>query len=562
MVMSDQIFCSAYAVQTTSHGRRTRKVLVSPILLIVALAHILSVSACAIQKDNFKINEHVVMVNGEGDLVDPHTNTGDLTSNQHVLFKPYPMLKDSKQYFDDLFTSMNEKAPTGPGGKKRVLLYVHGGMNTARSSIERATRYSQKILAGGTYPIFINWDSSLTSSYLDHLFSLRQGRVAEDWCCGAWKELGGWRHSASKAAGFAAQVVTTPPYLALDIVRGTLRLPVDIYGVYAEMISTHWRRTRTQEATKPYGWPNMDCTTVYQDRKVGITPRADRLLCESSQHTPDSYPIVQGLDERSGLEVTKQVGLTMLTFPVHLVSGLVIDAAGTGSWSAMHRRTTAMFNRDDDLWAQGPHQKSTGGIALFMTELRQWLKEHGGKDEWEVVLVGHSMGTIVVNEIVRQFGEPLEPEHHHDQPLFDKIVYMAAACSLRDYLNTIPHYLEEYREPRMYHLLLQDNAEAAEQFLWSSLPGSLLVWLDGFFARPDSPLDLVAGRYQNLLRVVHLHDKADIRSRVSLKVFNFGASAEETSPQTHGDFDNFPFWKDTFWQTRENPFGEKRLHLK
>lgn len=553
---------STYAVLATRDRKRTGRLLIAPTLLIFALAYILSFSACAIQKEHFNITEHVVMVNGAGDLIDPHTNIGDPASGQHVLFKPYPTLKNSNQYFEDLFTAIHEKTPAGPGGKRRLLLYVHGGMNTARSSIERATKYSQEILASGTYPVFINWDSSLTSSYLDHLLSLRQGRVAEDWCCGAWKELGGWRHTAAKLAGFTAQVMTTPPYLALDVVRGTIRLPVDIYGVYAEMISTHWRRTRTQEATEPYAWPNMDCTTVYEDRKAGITPRADRLLCESSKHRPHSYPIVQGLDERSGLEVAKQVGLTMLTFPVHLASGLVIDATGTGSWSAMHRRTTAMFNRDDDLWAQDPHQKSTGGIALFMTELREWLKRHGGKEQWEVVLVGHSMGTIVVNEIVRQFGEPLEAAHHHDKPLFDKIVYMAAACSLRDYLNTIPHYLEEYASPTMYHLVLQDNAEAAEQFLWSSLPGSLLVWLDGFFARPDSPLDLVAGRYQNLLRVVHLHDKADIRSRVSLKAFNFGERAEETSPQTHGDFDNFPFWKETFWQAGETPFAEKRLRLR
>jgi pimeloyl-ACP methyl ester carboxylesterase len=550
---------TGYGIHGTGESTRARQSLLAPLVSVLAIVQVLNLSGCAIKKDNFKIEEHVVMVNGAGDLIDPHANVGDPDSNQHILFKPYPTLQTPEKYFGDLFSAIEKNTPPGPGGKKRILLYVHGGMNTARSSIERATKYSQEILAGGTYPIFINWDSSLTSSYLDHLLSLRQGRVAEDWCCGAWKELGGWRHTGAQMAGFAAKVVTTPPYLALDLVRGAIRLPVDIYGVYAEMVSTHWRRTRTQEAEQPYAWPNMDCTTVYEDRKVGITPRADQLLCESSKHTPDSYPIVQGFDERSGFEVAKQVGLTMLTFPVHIASGLVIDAAGTGSWSAMHRRTTAMFSRDDDLWARGPHQKSTGGITLFMTEFREWLKRHGGKERWDVVLVGHSMGTIIVNEMVRQFGEPLEPDHHHDRPLFDKIVYLAAACSLRDYLNTIPHYLEEYEGPTMYHLVLQDNAEAAEQFLWSSLPGSLLVWLDGFFARPDAPLDLVAGRYQNLLRVVHLHDKPHIRSRVSLKAFNFGETAKETNPQTHGDFDNFPFWKETFWQTGENPFAEKRL---
>ncbi|BFU90881.1 MAG: hypothetical protein NTAFB01_20680 [Nitrospira sp.] len=543
----------------TRGSERSEKSMVAPLLFVWVTAQVLSLSGCAIKKENFKIEEHVVMVNGAGDLIDPHANVGDPNSNQHILFKPYPILQNSKQYFDDLFASMNKKTHPGPGGKKRILLYVHGGMNTARSSIERATKYSNEILTSGTYPIFINWDSSLTSSYLDHLLSLRQGRVAEDWCCGAWKELGGWRNTGAKLAGFAAKVVTTPPYLALDMVRGTIRLPVDIYGVYAEMISTYWRKTRTEEAEKPYSWPNMDCTTTYEDRNVGITPRADRLLCESSKHTHDSYSIVQGFDERSDHEVAKQVGLTILTFPVHVTSGLVIDAAGTGSWSAMHRRTTAMFNRDDDLWSRDPGQKSTGGIALFMTALRDWLKHNGGKEKWEVVLVGHSMGTIVVNQMIRQFGEPLESDHRHHMPLFDKIVYMAAACSLRDYLNTIPHYLEEYEGPIMYHLVLQDNAEAAEQFLWSSLPGSLLVWIDGFFARPDAPLDLVAGRYQNLLRVVHLHDNPRIRSRVSLKAFNFGERTEETSPQTHGDFDNFPFWNETFWQTGEKPFTEKRL---
>jgi hypothetical protein len=182
------------------------------------------------------------------------------------------------------------------------------------------------------------------------------------------------------------------------------------------------------------------------------------------------------------------------------------------------------------------------------------------------------MGTIVVNEMVRQFGHPLEVKKINDKgiedkdtkpdrkPLFDKIVYMAAACSLRDYLNTIPHYLEEYGDknngqigPQMYHLMLNDHAETAEQSLGLSLPGSLLVWIDGFFARPDSSLDLVAGRYQNLLRIVHLHDILHIRPRVSLKVFG---SENRTNPQTHGDFDNFPFWKEEFWQItdRDSPF--------
>ena len=526
---------------------------------LLALVLALSVSACAITKEGVRIEDHVVMVDGTGDLIDPQANLGDPDSRRHVWFKPYFALQNHKEYFHRLFASLKENTPvpSGPNQKRRILLFVHGGMNTARASIERALDTSEDILRDGAYPIFINWDSSLTSSYLDHLTNLRQGRVAEDWCCSAWKEEGGWRQTGAKAAGMIARVVTTPTYLMMDVVRGTIRLPVDLYGIYADMISTKWRGDRRRKATPPYSWPNTACT---DDRYVGITPRADRLLCEASTRAGDSYPIVQGFDKRSTLEVVQQVGRAILTFPVHVASGLVIDAAGTGSWSAMHRRTTAMFNRDEDLWSRDPHQTSTGGIALFMTELREFLQHNGGKEQWEVVLVGHSMGTIVANEMVRQFGHPLDSAHSHQGPLFDKIVYMAAACSLRDYLNTIPHYLEEYKEPAMYHLVLQDSAEAAEQSLWSSLPGSLLVWIDGFFARPDDPLDLVAGRYQNLLRVVHLHDIPHIRSRVSVKAFNFGDQTVETNPQKHGDFDNFPFWKDQFWRvTDTDPFSLRRL---
>lgn len=489
--------------------------------------------------------EHVVMVNGMGDLIDPRANIGDPEAGRHLLFKPYPKLDDPDAYFAQLLASL-DRTPVRTGGtRKRILLFVHGGLNTAQTSIERVVEYSDRIRHDGTYPIFLNWDSSLTSSYLEHLVLLRQGRRVDDWCCGAWKEFGPAYEVGANMAGVVASVVTTPLYLALDLTRGVLRLPVDMYGVYADLLSSHWRTLRVTDTPPKDSWPHGNCT---QDAEVGMTPRADALLCETL-HPPSgqpAYPIVQGVNQRTFWESAGQFARTLVTFPVHVVSGLAIDVAGTGSWSSMRRRTTAMFNRDKDLWSADPHAPSTGGFAKFMVALRGFLESHGGNEEWEVVLVGHSMGTIVANEMVRQFGHPLAISP--GKPLFDQIVFMAAACSLRDYLDTIPHYLEEYHSVRMSHLLLHDQAESTEQALWgTALPGSLLVWLDGFFTRPDAPLDLVAGRYQNLLRVMHLHDPT-LRPRIALKVFNFGDDAERTSPQSHGDFGQFPFWEDAFWQ--------------
>lgn len=452
-----------HMVRSSGDNRRTDS-LSAFSLFALALVLALSLTACTtIKKEGFKPNEHIGMVNGDGELIDPRANFLDPESGYHLWFKPYSILPGSSAntqagsghnqgpkcrpgtppgIFCELFASILKNAPYRAGtNKRRIVLFVHGGMNSSHQSIQRAADYSSEILADatdGAYPIFINWDSSLTSSYLDHLINLRQGRVAQDWCCGAWMEEGGWRRTiGSEVFGHVARVFTIPPYLLMDVVRGAIRLPVDIYGVYAEMLSTKWRGDRREKVSLPYPWPDAACA---DDRYIGITPRADRLLCDYWHNKESSHPIVQGFNWKTDTETRAQVGFAVLTFPFHVASGLLIDAAGTGSWSAMYRRTAAMFNQDKDSWSSNSRQTPTGGIAQFMSALQDFLNEHRGKDEWEVVLIGHSMGTIVVNEMVRQFGHPLESDHHH-RPLFDKIVYMAAACSLRDYLNTIPHYL-------------------------------------------------------------------------------------------------------------------------
>jgi hypothetical protein len=121
-------------------------------------------------------------------------------------------------YFTKLFASLKQTPIRTGGTKKRILLYVHGGLNTAQTSIERVVEYSSQIQEDGTYPIFVNWDSSLTSSYRDHLVLLRQGRRADDWCCGAWKEKGRGFEFGANAFGYVASIVTTPFYFSFDLV--------------------------------------------------------------------------------------------------------------------------------------------------------------------------------------------------------------------------------------------------------------------------------------------------------------------------------------------------------
>lgn len=569
-----------YYMARSTRGNPPTDSMFASLLFVLAIVLVLNLTACTtVKKEGFKANEHIVMVNGDGELIDPRSNFLDPESGYHLWFKPYSKLPSSiadtqvgsgqnqdsncqsgkpTDSFCELFAAI-EKAPlpkVGARKKKRLLLFVHGGMNSAHQSIQRAADYSSEILkdaTDGAYPIFINWDSSLTTSYIDHLFFLRQGERVDDWCCKSFKEsdrLAPYGGLIARLGGGLVSVATAPFYATFDLVRGPVRFPTDMAGIYKEMIAGHWHGDRENK-------------TCNESIPVGITPRADHLLCNYHRDPQNSLLIAQGSDKREGFEQAQQIGVAAVggLSSAHALSVLGSDIVGTGAWSSMNRRTTVMFHRDEDFSDPDlEKQYPTGGIALFMNKFRTFInddiKANHGRRDWEIVLVGHSMGAIVVNEMVRRFGHPLDDDPAKN-PLFDKIVYMAAATSLRDYLNTIPPYLKEYgkehgqnhEEPRVYHLTLNDRAEADEQYLPLTHPGSLLVWIDMFFARPDAQLDYVAGRYANLLGVIHLHDKS-IRNRISVKSFNYGKYTEGENPQSHGDFDEFPFWREDFWTVR------------
>ena len=68
-------------------------------------------------------------------------------------------------------------------------------------------------------------------------------------------------------------------------------------------------------------------------------------------------------------------------------------------------------------------RESSGGLAVFMRELDAFMRVHGGYQTWSITLVGHSMGAIIVNRMIRE---------HPNLPI-DRVVYLAAACSLADY---------------------------------------------------------------------------------------------------------------------------------
>ena len=215
----------------------------------------------------------------------------------------------------------------------------------------------------------------------------------------------------------------------------------------------------------------------------------------------------------------------------------LIDGPTKSSWEEMSRRTKTLFDREVDFDSASPEIHRSGEIAVFLRELQIFLAAHS-PSSWQVTLIGHSMGAIVTNQIVRQF-----PQIH-----FDNLVYMAAACSIRDYEDSVFPYLRRQRiqptamkKTMVYHLTLHEGAERANMFPISSpiplMPGSLLVWIDSFLTNPATPEDRTLGRYANFFRAFHNTDHGpgdDLRPQIRFKSFDWGARVSTPIPRPMG----------------------------
>ena len=226
--------------------------------------------------------------------------------------------------------------------KDRVLIFIHGGLNSIDGGLERTAEAIPKIRddsGGATYPIFINWNSSLTSGYCDHLLKFRNGEES-------YAEL---RWAAS------------PFYLLADAGRAIARAPI-LFGTQGAQLIDHIA-TDEVGAEIPAQWRS----------RVKLDPRE-----------PTWGAWAQFVD-----------GATQV-FPgfLRILSTPFIDTVGFEGYTFLQRRIDTQFFTDDDLRAR------TDGPTGAMTALMEAI----GTDK-EIVLIGHSMGAIVAAELLRRFPE-------------------------------------------------------------------------------------------------------------------------------------------------------------
>ena len=181
--------------------------------------------------------------------------------------------------------------------------------------------------------------------------------------------------------------------------------------------------------------------------------------------------------------------------------------------------------------------------CVFLTELSTSITNYLGQRSrpWEITVVGHSMGAIVLNEAIRR--KPYLP--------IKNIVYMAAASTIRDYAISVQPYLRRSKDTHFYNLMLHPDSEMDERG-WGIEPrGSLLVWIDDFLSKPLSIYDRTLGRFNNFLQYVHhIPEKPKcLKERIHIRSFSAGKCKKDSDPQNHSDFStNYRFWDENCWK--------------
>ncbi|MEC4680527.1 MAG: hypothetical protein VST67_07490 [Nitrospirota bacterium] len=525
------------------------------------------------------LKHHVVMFDKDGYAVDPtgnqecqpRKNNEDpaYCDGKHSVMTNYPRFNrnDFTKHVSNIIKSAKMHAIDKK--KVQVLFFVHGGLNTQVGSLEhivgeepdskqkKPTLYKMIMKETKYYPIFINWQSSLRSSYFDHLLYVRQGEK--------WPMLAGW--------------LTAPVVLAADIGRSILRAPL----VWGSMIYNDTKtapvltgllgneKNLPDEVVKELlchdAQDQKSCSTRFDSNKAYSTfSKACWNGTENLKQASVGNQIIVGVDERRCPEMGWKFFQWLVTIPTKLVISPFLDAFGKSAWDNMLRSIQLLYQVDKEFHVDSPanmhpaklsNRNPGGGLSIFFDELvkeiyKQEESNNNGnaeKKDWEITWVGHSAGTIIINEAIRRFGLPKT----QDQVLpFNAIVYMAAASTLHDVQASVYPYLQNHQSTHFYHLMLHEKAEEGET-VWQpfDLPprGSLLVWIDDFLSNPLTHKERTAGKYQNFFRDYHSIPK-NIRDQIHLRVFSQGKIVRSGNPQKHGEFtDRFRFWDAKCWTT-------------
>ncbi|MCI5130937.1 MAG: hypothetical protein D3904_05295 [Candidatus Electrothrix sp. EH2] len=435
--------------------------------------------------------------------------------------------KNLGKYLDNIITNLRRS-------EKELLIYIHGGLNGEDKALERAKKKYKLILndkENPRYPVFVNWRSGPVTTYKDHLWQIRQGEKEEN---------------------TLKKIFTWPVYLFTDIGNSIVNTPKAWVVTGGHLIDS-----------------------------LAFKENIDNELEDQIKSHEGLINLTKG-GERSNFFRHVQ---WVLTSPSKVITTPFTYTMAKPAWDIMLRRTSTLFYTPKDLNLEEPdgqastkdrgiNQKRTiikpvalarvplisgnGALYRFLSALEEGLDKDGKTSKVKITLIGHSMGAIVVNNIIN-LGLDLT---------YKNIVHMASADSTENFLNKVVPYIDcslkttcnnnkGYTPVNFYSLYLHPDNENREVSAKGFTPsGSLLTWIDGMFTTPKTVLDKRSGRWDNMVRAIELIPP-NIKGQMHFTIFGIQKDKECTkdelkglncTAQEHGDFGDLPFWREEVWK--------------
>lgn len=466
-------------------------------LAVAAMAGVCGVGCTSL--DYAVLRDHVLAADHQGRVVD--VETGAVLDDD--------ALRAQVEHLLELARVEVEQRAAVPS-ERELLIHIHGGLNPASASLATAQASLQRMHAdpSAPHPIFITWPSGAWSTWTDHLLYIRQGERWPGWL--------GW--------------LTAPLIFATDIAKSVVLAPKTLFYQYY---------LDARVAAK-VGF-DLDLSQAMADEPLLVQAGLDA-----------DYHLQRGTYERGFFTQAGRFVTYWLSQPPKVFFQVfALNGIGEGAWDAMLHRTRALFHSPDEFDLRGPEHGDPAAarrqvegrgqqrLRVFFDALnvRTCRDDAQPSGCWNITLVGHSMGAIVLNEVLSTYP---------DLPVRN-IVYMAPACSVRDLEKVVVPYLQRHPDCRFFLLTLHPVAEADECYsvlpYYDILPrGSLLEWIDNWYTTPPGLLDRVAGKWLNVIPALQVF--APVRSQVYIKSFAVG---DGRAPQRHGDFNTFDFWRPEFW---------------
>lgn len=470
----------------------------------------------------------------------------------------------------------------------QVLIYFNGGLNPSDTVREKAEEQIPLMLEHGFYPIFLIWPTGPLDTYFEQVAYVRNGTRVED-----------------------PMLLRAPLNVAGDFGQGLARAPVNYVNQVTRFVASGNPANEAERRT--FFLNTGPCDEAWQEvtkARAGADDAKENACTDVYRFGIEGRKVTEGRNLMTGKNPDKKPELTPervlhhgLVIPRFLSTSLV-DAFGKTMWENMVRRTRTTIRRPDEFDTSLKVQKFSevdeeirnfpngiGAFAKFFTMLQACLLEKkaaapndvcprsyigSARNAWEKVeltVIGHSMGTIVMNELI-----PLHP----NLP-YRNLVFMAAAASVRDTTRALsPLLTQAHRDAsplRFYNLMLHPQNDANEIAGYGFAPsGSLLAWIDEMYEGPRTVIDRTMGKWGNLRASQHVFP-ARARSRMVFRVFNWdrdlcteqdsdkdcealkaSCAAERKNPEVHrpecyeaplrhGDFNETAayFWCPYFW---------------